>query len=222
MKKLFNAIKNVIEGLIRNIDGPIGQKVRFFYYKNKLGSCGKNVIIDIGVVITSPSDIFISDNVWIDKYVILLAGKPKGNRKILHKKNLDFFGKEGELHIGNGVHIAPFCVIQAHGGISLGKSLGIAAGSKIYSLSHHYRNLIDKADKTSHIFSPMVEEDKQFLISAPVVIEDNTAIGLNSTILPGTTIPKGTWVGVNTFLNGQNIEQSSIYSSPPGVFIKRK
>lgn len=222
MRKIIILLNEFYESCIRNISGPLGQRLRYNYYKKRLGKCGENVKFDIGIIIQGKKDIFIENNVWIDNNVILLAGKPSGNRKMQIKDNSRYIGKLGELHIKSGVHIAPFCVIQSHGGIYIGNHVGIASGSKVYSLSHHYRNTMDREDKTTFFFTPMVKDDCQFLIASPVVIEDNTAIGLNSTVLPGTVIPKGTWIGVNSFVGGKNLESDSIYSSSSADFIKKK
>jgi galactoside O-acetyltransferase len=204
-------ILDFAEGLLRNIGGIIGVKLRYYYYKYRLGSCGKNVVIDIGVVFQSPKDIFISDNVWIDKYVLILAGKPNINRKIKIKELDAYKFSIGETHIGQGVHIAPFVVVQAHGGVMIGDKVGIASGSKLYSLSHHYRNLLDRDDKRQYYFTPMVDESEQSLIAAPIVVGSGCAISLNSIVLPGTLIPDGTWIGTNVTASGMDYSVNSVY-----------
>ncbi|GIU70056.1 MAG: hypothetical protein KatS3mg002_1292 [Candidatus Woesearchaeota archaeon] len=40
-----------------------------------------------------------------------------------------------------------------------------------------------------------------------------SALGLNSVILPGTILPKGSWVGVNTFILGQKLDSDSVYAA---------
>ena len=177
----------------------------------------------MGVVMENPGNIFLGDNVWIDNYVILLTGKPKKNGiKIYRKSNSEYSNGEGELHIGNNVHIAPFCVLQAHGGIAIGNNCGVAAGSKIYSYSNHYKNLNDPTDKGEYYFTPLANLENQAYILSPIVIKDNCAIGLNSVVLPGTIIPKGTWIGVNTTIQGTAIKENSIYAGDPAKFIKEK
>lgn len=214
-------ILSFIEGLIRNIGGVIGIKIRYYYYKKRLGGCGKKVVIDIGVVFQSPKDIFIADNVWIDKYVLILAGKPNVNRKIKIKELSAYENKIGEAHIGQGVHIAPFVVVQAHGGILIGDKVGIASGSKLYSLSHHYRNLLDKKDKSQYYFTPMVDENEQSLIAAPIVVGKGCAISLNSIVLPGTIIPDGTWIGTNVTASGIDYSVNSVYYQEQKIFNKQ-
>lgn len=194
---MFSAFRQLLEGLIRNIAGPFGKKIRFWYYRNKFKTCGQNCIIEEGVYITNPQLISLGNNVWIDKNAILIAGAfnekqrkyaEKGERKI----------QWGNLYIDDNCHIAPFTLIQAHGGVSIGKNVTIAAGAKVYSLSHHYRNINDKNDQKRYSFSSMANTDDQFLIVGNVLIGNNAAVGINSVILPGTSIPNGTWIGTLT------------------------
>lgn len=222
MRRISYFISSLIESMIRNISGGIGRKIRYSYYKRRLGGCGKNLIIDIGVIIHNPKDVYLRDNVWLDEYVIVLAGKPGESRKFLTKENPDYKFKLGELHIDSEVHIAPFVVLQAHGGMHIGAKSGVASGAKLYSLSHHYRNLLDKTDQSDYYFTPMVPANEQFLIAAPVVIGNAAAVGLNSVILPGTTVPDGTWLGVNTSLQGKSIQPNSIYAGEGAKLLKQK
>lgn len=211
----------LIRGSLRNISGYFGQQLRYAYYRKQLKYMGTNVRIDAGVYILNPGYVSIADETWIDKNVILIGGPPHvGKRKILKKSNQAYNGNIGELHIGVGCHIAPNCVIQAHGGIRLGNYVGIAAGSKLYSLSHHYRNL-NQDDNILYKFSPMAPEEEQFLIAGPIVMEDNAALGLNSVILPGVTIGKNSWVGVNSTVS-HDVPPNSIASGSPAVVVKQR
>lgn len=222
MRKLKNIFFSIIESFIRNIGGGLGRRIRYAYYKRRLGACGKNVNIDIGVVIDNPSNVFIGDDVWIDNYVILLADKFNENSKIYRKENLSYLFNEGELHIQNGVHIGAFCLIQCAGGVFIGSNTGITSGSKIYSGSHHYRNLLDRSDKQDYMFTTMADSQKQMLICSPVFIGSACAIGLNSVVLPGTTIPDGTWLGAQALVQGQDIKPNAIYTAGLAKFHKYK
>lgn len=171
------------------------------------------MVIDVGVVFQHPALISLSDDVWIDRYAVLIAGRVvPGKRKFKEKLNHDFLGQAGSLSLASGVHVAPFVLLQAHGGLTIGKNVTIASGAKIYTLSHHYRNLTDPRDTKRYSFSSMAAPEDQFLIIAPVVIADNSAVGLNSVILPGTTIQPGTWIGTLQQIQGQT-EPNKIYSS---------
>lgn len=182
------------------------------------------MIIDEGVIIQNPEWISVGDNVWIDKYCVLIAGKPdeqKSAKVFSIKKNSSYHSERGELIIKNNVHIAPFCTIQAHGGVYIGNNVGIASGSRVYSLSHHYKNPSILGDQHAYKFTPMVDSTEQSLISAPVVIDTDCAIGLNCVVLPGTTVQKGTWIGVSSYISG-DIKGNAIYVSQQAHFLKDK
>ena len=209
---MINILKKIIESLIRNIGGRFGVKIRYFYYKNQFYSCGKNVIIEEGVFFENPQNMSLGNNIWIDKSVVLIAGAFKpNNRNYYQKENKSI--EWGDLIISNGVHIAPFSLIQAHGGLKIGENVTIASGAKLYSLSHHYRNLIDENDNKRYSFSTMAKIENQFLIVGNITIGDNAAVGINSVILPGTDIPDGTWIGVLSVVNNNKLKSNTIFTS---------
>lgn len=200
-----------IESMIRSLDGKLGRWLRYSYYRRRLGSCGKDVVIEPGVFFQNPTSIFLGNHIWIDRYAVLVAGPfSPGARRYAEKLNPNFKGKKGELLISDGCHIAPFTLIQAHAGLSIGKNVTIASGAKVYTLSHHYQNVTDPTDTKRYSFSSMAPVEDQFLIAAPVVIDDNAAVGLNAVVLPGTTISKGSWLGVLGYLQGAT-EPEKIY-----------
>lgn len=202
----------LIEALIRNIGGGLGKKIRYEFYKRRLGRCGKNVIIEEGVYFQIPKDIELSDNIWIDKQSILIAGAFNSIGRNYYQKG-EVIVPWGKLLVSDGVHIAPQVVLQAHGGCSIGKNVTIAAGSKVYTLSHHYKNLNESNDTKRYSFSSMASKEDQFLIIGNVLIGDHAAIGLNSVVLPGTSVPEGTWIGVLSSPTNQTLEPNSVFTS---------
>jgi galactoside O-acetyltransferase len=225
-KKIFEKIKLEIENLliiypITMLPGSLGRHLRYQYWRRRVKHMGKNVKIDVGVQFVGPQYMTIMDNAWIDKYVILLAGPPQRKRHGIRKENSFFALHEGDLHIGENVHIAPYCVIQAHGGVWLGNNLGIASGCRIYSLSHHYRDLGNQENQTNYFFTPLVDLNSQFLISGAVVMSDATALGLNSVVLPGVTIHEGSWVA-SMSLVVKDIPQNVVAGGNPAVVLKEK
>jgi acetyltransferase-like isoleucine patch superfamily enzyme len=181
---------------------------------------GKKVLIDEGAYMLNPENISLDDNTWIDKNVILIAGDPTKTlvgRKYFMRENKSYKGKLGELKIGKNCHIAPNVVIQAHGGVEIGDCTGVASGAKIYSMSHHYRNL-QTDDGILYKFTPRAPADQQL---GAVVMEENTALGLNSVILPGVTIGKNSWVGISSYVTS-DIPPNSIASGCPAKVIKER
>ncbi|HRP34174.1 MAG TPA: hypothetical protein PKV73_19890 [Agriterribacter sp.] len=208
---MLRLLSGVFEAMIRNISGGAGRRLRYWYYRKKLGGCGKQVFIDVNVTFLNPGNIFIGDKVWIDNGAILMAGKPGSGRKSDIRTNPQYEYGRGELHIGSEVHIGPQVIIQAHGGCQIGDKLTVGAGSKLYTLSHHYRNTADNSDNKRYFFGSMVPTDEQFLIEGPIVVKDKSAIGLNCVIMPGSTIPEGTWIAIGLIVNRNRLIAGAIY-----------
>ena len=200
----------LIKGAIRNISGEIGRKLRYQYYSRRLGSCGKNVIIDEGVIIQGAKDIHLADNVWIDRYCILMAGKvdmPAEGSKV--NTNAAYKHQVGELHIGSNVHITPYCLIQAHGGVSIGNDCGLGAGAKLYSLTNFPAYPANPERIVYYSWGgPMAQ------ICAPIVLQDNVGVGLGSVVLPGITIEKNSFVAPYSVVMTPIKENSSISGNP--------
>lgn len=192
---LRSEMYSMVEGTLSFIAGRIGRKLRYAYYKNRLRSLGRNVVIDVGVRFINPEHISIGDNCWIDSLVSIIAGAPiLLGRQVYRKPNPDYRYSEGEVVIAENCHIAQQVILQGHGGLSIGPNITVASGTKIYTLSHHYRNLNHPGDPTMFKFSTMAPFHEQFLISGPVVMKENSGIGLSSVVFPGVTIHEGTLI----------------------------
>jgi acetyltransferase-like isoleucine patch superfamily enzyme len=227
-RRLARPIVGTVLGLmaasIRFLPGSLGRRLRYGFYRRILNSLGEGVIIDEGVYIENPKSVSIGSQTWIDKNVILIAGAPsKTERIIIEKENKSYHGDIGDLKIGMGCHLAPNVLIQAHGGVHIGDYVGLASGSKVFSMSHHYRNPNERNRDSAlrYKFSPQAPAKDQCLILGPVVMEDNTALGLNSVILGGVTIGKGSWVGVSSSVL-EDVPPNSIAIGSPAKVVKRR
>jgi len=216
MFKLFKYVKQLISDFIKffviYMPGPTGRKLRYLYYRKKLKRCGKNVVIDEGVIIQGAEWISIGDNVWIDKYCILMAGPVRFNEKCLVKKieNRKFLYEEGELIIGNGVHIGINNILQAHAGIFIGNNVTTSAGVKIYSLSNY--PFYDGNPKLITYANCMADGIISY-ISSPIVIEDGVWLALN-VIVVGGTIGKNSFIVSNSVVYKDIPENSYAIGSP--------
>jgi len=207
--KLLNQFFLLLESLIRNLSGKLGQKLRAFYYSKRAGSCGKNLIIDEGVIIQGIKDIHLGDNVWIDKYCILMAGKIKIDKNNLIVKQQPLKIEEGMIKIGDNSHIGIGTIIQGHGGIKIGHFFTCSAGAKIYSLSNDY----------SLSFNGTIGNNQNtFFIKSKIIIQDNVWIGLNSIILGGL-IEKDSFIAPNSLVI-TNVKENSFMAGNPAKKIK--
>jgi acetyltransferase-like isoleucine patch superfamily enzyme len=198
---LASLVRGLRDLVVVYLPGPAGGSLRVRYYKKRFRFLGKNVLIDVGAHFVNPEYMSIGDNCWIDKYVVLMAGPPvEGKRKIARRANADFHHREGDLVVGRNCHIASHVVINAHGGVSIGENSTVAAGAKVVSLSHHYRNLADPSDQFRYRFGSRAPEAEQALISSPVVIGENAALATNAVMLPGSSIGRDSWVGAGSLV----------------------
>lgn len=221
LARLSRVLWSVPEWIVQSMPGPLGNKGRYYYWKMRMKSLGKGITFGRGVRIGSPEWISIGDNTWIDDDVVLLAGPPSDSQRFTaFKKNESFSKSTGELWIGKNCHVAQQVVLQAHGGLYIGDNSGIASGARVYTLSHHYKDLTGLAPReTVFKFTPRASGEEQALIAAAVVLEDNTALGLNSVVLPGATIRTGSWIGVLSTVTGE-IPANSIASGSPAKVMK--
>ena len=89
--KIAKAIESLIALPVIYMPNPLGAKIRYLYYKRKFKKMGKNVRIDEGVIIQGAEWISVGNNVHIDKYCVIAAGKGNlSGRIVKRKENLDF------------------------------------------------------------------------------------------------------------------------------------
>lgn len=205
--------EEVWQAFVTALPGPVGFRLRERFWRHRVRYMGANVRIDVGVGFHSASHIHLSDNCYIDKNVLIVAGPLRRRRRTQHKDNPDYPLAPGEVFIGENAFVGPNCVLIGIGGLYVGRNAGIAANSSVYSVSHHYRNTEDVADEAQYSFTSQAGDDEEFVISGAVFIGDYCAVGLGSTVLPGTSLRKGTWVSSNTVVQGHYAQQSVIRSS---------
>jgi acetyltransferase-like isoleucine patch superfamily enzyme len=113
-------------------------------------------------------------------------------RQAMWKARLARVGVQTDIHrfvvihtprcvsIGSNCAIAEFVHIWGGGGVSIGDDVLVASHVAITSLSHDSRSK---------------DRYRETLVSAPVVIGDNSWIGAGAIILPGVTIGRSSIVG---------------------------
>lgn len=221
--KILRYIKQIYRDLVGSViigmPGPTGRKMRYWYYKNKFKKCGRNVVIDEGVIIQNPEWISIGNNVWIDRYCVLIAGRVNYRNDSIIKEisNKDYLFAEGELIIGSNVHIGINNIIQSHVGVVLGDNSTTSAGVKIYSLSNSCSSEIDKSTVT---YANSTGSGKVAYVKSPVVIKAGVWVALNVCVLGGT-------IGENSFVKSnsvvyKSIPENSIASGSPAKKISNR
>ena len=132
-----------------------------------LKAYGKNVLIGRHVVLYSPGQLTLGDNVRIDDFTII----------------------SGKVTMGSYIHVSQFCGIYGGDeGIVMEDFSGLSAKCSVYAVSDDY---------TGHsMTNPMVPAKyKPTAISKSVHIGRHAIVGCNSVVLPGVDIPEGAAVG---------------------------
>ena len=137
----------------------------------------------------------------------------------MHRRDVSFNVDEGSVIIADGVHIASFSIIQGHGGVHIGRDCTIGAGSKIYTLSNHYRSFDSTYEDVLWKYSSMAEPNEQSLISGPVEIADYCAVTPNCILLSGARLGQGSWLLSNSILT-DDIGEMKIVAGNPAKCVK--
>lgn len=215
LRLLAESLRSVVEWLIGGLPGPPGFALRWLYYKLILRDLGWGTLIDVGVRIENPRTVSIGRRVWIDRNVLILgavADPLKGRPGRWVRRDPEV---EGRVVIGDETHIAPGCLLSGLAGLRVGRELTLAAGTLVYSLSHHYRSL-DSAEAA--LFSPRVAADLQFMIAGPVEIGDRAGVGARSIVLPGSRLASGSFLQLGSVLRGDT-EPDRLYRGNPAELI---
>lgn len=204
-----NFFLHIIEDIIRNISGGLGTRLRYSYYKRRLGVCGKKVVIDTGVHLVNPRYIQLGDNIWIDKNCLLIAGALSSTNSTVIRNAINV--GHGEIRIGSNSHIGIGTVIQGHGGVSLAEYFTSSAHCRIYSYSNDYR--------LSQNGTMSIDNDKDlFYVISPVEIGSNVWLGLNVSVI-GATIGPDVFVMPHTVVF-KSIASNSVVGGNPATILK--
>jgi len=205
-------------GFISQWPGPLGQRLRHRYWRKRMRHLGRNVRIDPGAYFQNPHCISIGDNAFIDRNVIILAGTGDQARELIRRspgRPVDC--EPGSVSIGANVHIGPFCVISGMGGgVRIGDDCSVTAGSKIYSLVHHYKSK-RAPERRDLAFTSRAEPHRQCLVEGPVVIGARTGIALNACIMPGVVIGNDCFVAINSVVLSGDFPDDSAIGGHPAV-----
>lgn len=197
----------ILLAIIRNMDGPVGERLRYAYFKGKFRSIGKDVKIDVGVFISGAKYISIGNNVHLDKGVILVACGSDLNlsTRRLSENNLDNSRVcRGELIIGDDVHISRYCGIHAYGGVAIGDRCCLSDNCKLYSLTSLPWDPMDRTE----IVSIMPYSGPSPCKIGPIELEANVWLGLNCVVMPGVRLGKNSFARTNSVITESFPENS--------------
>ncbi len=129
----------------------------------------------------------------------------------------DFCYFSTKVRIGSFSHVASGCSVA--GGkdrlFTLGDYCSLSSGVKIWCASDDFVNGL------ICIPPPGAEDVKEYLIAGDVIMEDFTAVGANSVVMPRNRIPEGTTIGALSFVPADYpFKPWSVYAGIPIRLIK--
>jgi acetyltransferase-like isoleucine patch superfamily enzyme len=206
--------------VVTHLPGQAGMVARHRYWRTRLRHLGASAMIDTGVSFQNPQYISIGDRTWIDKNVMILAGRDTSTRDKRMFENPLFHGEPGVVSIGSHGHVGPGCIVSGiEAGVEIGDRCAIAAHGKIYAFSHHYRPSTDERADWRPVVSPMVPQEHQHLIQGPVSIGSNTALGLNVVVMPGAGIPEDCFVATGSVVMPGCYRSNSVLAGHPACVV---
>ena len=212
MLNVKTAVATLIEDAIRNISGGLGRRIRYFYYKKKLGFCGENVHIDTGVFLIGCRAIQIGSDTHIDKncYLISGIGSDLSQRHLRSRDLNDKLIDRYSIQIGENCHIAQACKIHGYGGVKIGDYCGLSEGVKIYSLTNVPRSHINPDQVISIL--PFNEISPSMI--GQIVLCDNSWLGINVICMPGICLGRDSFVASNSIVLSSFGDNSYVKGDP--------
>ena len=115
---------------------------------------------------------------------------------------------KNKMIIGEGTWIGQQCFLHSAGGITIGRNVGIGPGVKILT-SVHAEEGIDR---------PILHSRIEF---APVVIGDDSDIGVGAIILPGVAVGRGVQVAAGAVVS-RDLPDYSVAAGVPARILRNR
>lgn len=154
---------------------------------------GIGIHIHRSVIMINCERISLSDNVRIDAFSILSAGKA--------------------IQIGRNVHVGSHCVLTGKETIELGDFSGLSHGVKIYASSDDYSG--------GAMTNPTVPDPYRTVQHGAVRIGRHAIVGSGTVILPNAEVGEGCAVGALSLVN-RALEPWTICSGIPAKCRRRR
>ena len=119
----------------------------------------------------------------------------------------------GFIEIGDYVHIAAHCVVEAPAGVAFRDFSGLAARCTVYGGSDDYLG--------DYLTNPCVPEEYRKCYHAPVVFEKHAVIGTGTTVLHGVTVGECSAVGSMSLVL-RDVPPGKVYAGIPAKYIKER
>lgn len=160
------------------------------FQRSALGSCPESVVLEPGVLIFHPENVYIGADVYVGHAAIL-----KG-----------YFCNQ--LRVGAGSWIGQRVFMHAAGGIEIGEDVGIGPGVMILTSAHEL--------PPEHVEDPLADMPllHRQLKFAPVCLGRGCDIGVGAILLPGITVGEGAQVGAGAVVTKDVPPRTIVVGNP--------
>lgn len=146
-----------------------------------------------------------SSTISIGNKFIACSDPKKNSIGIIQKVIIKALAPKSIIQIGDNVGVSGCTISGKH--IIIGNNVLIGSGVLI-------------TDSDAHPIHPRLRHDGNYIVTAPIVIEDDVFIGARSIILKGVTIGKGAVVGAGSVVT-KDIPGMSIVGGNPAKVISQ-
>lgn len=157
-------------------------------------SVGENVQIGRNCIIVGLENITLGSNIRIDGLTTIVA-------------------QNGQLVIGDYVHIGGSCHLTCASSVTLESFSGLSQGVRIYSATDDYSG--------GALTNPTVPREFTNVKSAPVTLRRHVIIGSGSVILPGVEVGEGSSVGALSLVT-RSLASWGVFSGCPARKISNR
>ncbi|MDN5554335.1 acyltransferase [Prevotella sp.] len=184
-------------GFLKGIIRYVYYRSEQLFYRNKLGSLGKNWRKHVFVTLINPKSIYFGDNIEVRKGAIIQA--------VTNYSGINFNPK---IIIGNGTYIGRQNYLAAINKIFVGENVLFAANVYVTDHDHGYKDVM-----TTIASQPLCSK-------GPVIIEDECWLGYGCVILSGVHIGKHSVVAAKAVVT-KDVPPYSIVAGNPAKVLKR-
>lgn len=194
----------------------IAAKSRPIWFKSLLRSCARmpsyacqklKRIVKISHLKLKGVDVPWNANIAWSAVFEVKSGRIQLGNSIIVSRGVVIDTSGGEIAFGDFCSVNPYCVIYGHGGLTIGNSVNIAAGSIIIPANHTYE------DHT--------RINSQPLNAKGIEIEDDVWIAAGTKILDGVRISKGVIVGAGSVVV-RSLPEAYVCSGVPCIPLRKR
>lgn len=223
VKGLARVGRDIFLLLVVYLPGESGVRLRRWFYRNRLGKCGSNLVIRPGVHLSGLPFIEIGDDVMIRENVIIQTGASvpaDQDRRSVQRVARTSSVQGGSVVIGSKSRIAHGAMILGYGGVVLGEKCGIGPGAIILSESFHHKG---HDEKVVYKYSQGAAPEEQCIIQGAVEFHDGAGVASHVVVLPGASIGKDSWVLPNSLVRvGGRIPAGVLAKGDPATVFQHR